>query len=1424
MKKHAKILCAILIVASLCASLLFTAGAEEAAPFTPSMTITNFTANNISSGADYKSDVSGNRVSGISTGNNTQSSFISIAKGDTGEDPWIVAYANKNFNGTPASNNNLYINAGTSNSAPFTVVGSGAKGYYVIDFDVATHGDIIPAIDVSVVMRRASDTSGFPFSDEIFLGDYVTELEAWTHVTLVGDIKNNVVKIYINGQHVADSDKAVRNDSDAGKLANDTKVVAQGFRIELTRNNQPVDLAKGQNVAFDNLSHRLFIDDGAELESALSDGNITDWSAYTNGRGNELLPAVAIIDGVECRNFSRVTSAFNTNDVVDVEFLASPLAPIDLCANAVINTNGMDYNKIFTPISGCKIESVSGNIVTTSAPFVSNYQENEVNFSSYSGTQVNIDPIFKATKGSAQGNLYNRFAVVSASSVKNWGTLGYRSATIITDTSTGTSIYRESANVAPGSTTTKQQNEYSNFNFQKVTLSYEEGKNEYIVMDFDYTYTGILDTIGLLIIPRGNAGYHATSIAVKNLPVAEGEMVHVTAVHDFTDNVAYYFVNGVLTNTVNGGAIHPSHHSKYLNRSETLTTEEYKLGSNSISTLYFSNMNIRYFDVDRSADTVDAAIRNQNIAYWTDNIYTADYRIAQFPAIATVDGVPYHSEADLEAALFGNRKTPAVVKVLHAFEEVITVNCDATVYTYGQSVSFVDANGKSLTPDKKGVISHDIPYMPARSESPLTVVGGANATDVYDAIKYNAMGNLFTAFVHSDGSWGSVGHRYSSLVKNIDTADVLYRNAAILNADGTLDPDSKEYVDMTFDAQSFIYSAGTNNYLVVDFDFATDASLEDDVSVILTTGAEPLVLKNLGIIDGDTAHVTIVYDFTDNYAHAFVNGLFACSVEGGATADGVSDVTVDSLRLSTEGKTSAVCLDNIAIRAFSYATAEDTLADVAELGNISAWEESIYRADYKISKIPTLAIIDGREYGSIDTVNKILAIETSYVKSVAFNYIPESDVMIRTEAVIETNGLNVPLNWHTGLYEFDPGIERYRGTRTGLAYASTKFVYTSVGTAYTFQIINADNCWNTASVAIWAYKITNPGVTVEFQDYDVVFYPYGETMEPIDDIKFVEGTELHTINWMELHITGSTGYSVSQVKDYPVANSNESLRIYYCKERTSSASYAATDILYSANISTDIELVLYVNKSQTITNTGNIVTIDGKEYVAFTYKLAPHEIDKVITVNFEVANGALPMLQKQDMCFVEYARELLENSTVDKSLIVSLLNYANEAHALFDANGEKMPTVTELVSEYAQYLPTEELTEKLDTSALRGVIRSASMRLNSTPEFVFKIARGFRGTVTVSYTGVNGPVTYSVYVNALASEQNITLKGMSISEIANDLTISVLPHGQDAPIECQYNLATYAQGLENNAFAVALYNYAKVAKAYQGGVNYLPAN
>ena len=1407
MKKYVKLLCSILVLAALCTSLVFVASAEEAEPFVKSFEATDYSGKSITGGTTTaKSSVAGNRVTAVNTMNASNSSFISIANAKYSSDDYIVAYANKDYSGTPSSSNNLAFSVDTAASDPFTVIGDGAKGYYVIDFDVATHGNMLPGFDVSVVMRRASDGAGFPFSDEIYVGNYITESDSWSHVTIVGDIKNNVAKVYVNGVFMGDSGLAVRNDqSNANQLASDTQVKTLGFRVELTRNNIQSTVSNGDNAAFDNFSHRLYIKDGAELQAAIESGDITSWSGYTSGRGGEKMPVVATVEGVEYRNFKELNKGFATNDTVKVEFLAQPFGPVEICVNANINTNGMDRAKLFTLHPDCKIKSTNGNIITTTAPFVSNLGESHVTPSSAASS----------IRASHADNLFAEF------SANNYDRVNGRTMYAISDKYTGSFYINERVH---SGTVDNNSNTYNDWFPSGKKIPYVVGSEQHIIIDLDIAmHTN--DPYTLKMITRTSSAGSAWGNNDLSLnKVLEGyaldEFVHLTIVLSTDTKDATVFVNGEYVLTQNDIITDTSDHYFQCMRG----------GGNSSASVSYTNVCMREY----KDGVITTAVNEQDISLWSGNVYDESYKMPTTPSLAIVDGVPYYDEAGLESALYGNKKTPAVVKILHVFEEEITVRCDSEIYTYGQDVKFVNENGAALTPNKNGVIIYDVPYIEVKVEKNVAISGTDPVQEIYNAIKSGVKGNMLNSFVPSLGNWGSEGYRNASLVTNIDTGDVIYRDSALLNLNGGVNGDSAEYADMKFTATTLQYEPGKNEYVVVDFDFGTDSTLTEDVLVELvpTSGASAsgVALKELGILDGDMAHITVVFDLSANTAYVFVNGLIAYSVDGAAFDSNSAylagtDVTVDSFRVYTAQMTGSVCFDNVAIRAFDYDVTEDGLGDALASGVIADWNGSVYSVDYKISKLPTLAIVDGRDYGSLETLNKVLAIGTNYIKNVELKYVPSGAIKILSEATVETNGLDVNLDWNTGLYEFDPGIERYRGTKTGLAYASTKFIYTTVGTTYTFQTINAENCWSNASVAIWASRITASS-EVTFNEYDVVFYPYGEVMKPFNDGTYLENGKLNTVTWREVIITGKNTFTQQAVSEYPVASPTETTRIYLSRITGSAANYAATDMLYSANISTDITFKFYVNKNQTVSETGEVATIDGKEYVVFTYELAPHEVGKIITVSFDILNNGVIYTQKQDICFVDYARVLLETPDVDKSLIVSLLNYANEAHALFDENGAKISSVTELVNEYSSYIVNEDLTEKLDTSDLREVIRSAAMRLNTTPEFVFRVARGFRGTITLSYSSLGETVEHTVNVNTLACEQNITLKGLNIYDAAADITITVTSYDSATAIVGQYNLATYAQSLEDNAFAVALYNYAKLALEYQSivGEKYLTVN
>ena len=77
------------------------------------------------------------------------------------------------------------------------------------------------------------------------------------------------------------------------------------------------------------------------------------------------------------------------------------------------------------------------------------------------------------------------------------------------------------------------------------------------------------------------------------------------------------------------------------------------------------------------------------------------------------------------------------------------------------------------------------------------------------------------------------------------------------------------------------------------------------------------------------------------------------------------------------------------------------------------------------------------------------------------------------------------------------------------------------------------------------------------------------------------------------------------------------------------------------------------------------------------------------------------------------------------------------------------------------------------------------------------------------------PVTVSFDVDTSAAEELIVLNDLSVFDLCSDITVTVTDG--DNTVTGAYNLASYAQSLSDNAFAVALYNYAKVALAYTMG-------
>lgn len=980
------------------------------AEFTNALTRENYsTTNYISDGANYLSKIPGNNLYGVSTGNNTNSAFLSIVKATPANgDPFIQAYCNTTTS-YKGGNNNLFIAASMNNSAPFTVVGDNLTAYYVIDFDVATQGDILPGFDISVPMRRNSDKGGYPFSDEIFFDGLITDKNAWSHVTVVGDIANNVTRIYVNGVYMGNGGLAVRNQPEANKLASDTQVVAQGFRIELTRNDIQTDRVLGQNVAFDNFSHRLYADGNSDLKAAIESGDITAWDAYVDGKAGDDLPVIATVNGTPYYNTAELTTELVSNDNLNIEFGSAPLYPILLRANAVVDTNGLDLDSLVTIDPTAEITSTDGNYVTVSCAYIPNMDTRDVNYTSQTAYETDV---FNAIKGNAANNLFNRFNPVSSAAWGNsWGTPGYRYGEIVSNPFVGDSIYHEYATLAGGATKLTGTNDYVNFFFNSVTLSYESGKNEYIVMDYDFAVDGDLDTsMGFSIIPRNSGGRWANGVSLHSLPLTKGDMVHITAVHDYTNNKAYYFFDGVHGYTANSGAINDTGYTEYKNGAKTITVTEYKLGSNSINSIYVDNMNIRFFDIASGSDTLATAIAAGDITKWTDNIYEAGTH-SELPAVATVNGIETSSVAVMNELILEN--PGAEVEILHDVEGTVTVAGVAKINTHGFNFDVAEPAGGNI------IVDGDWIYVAASNISETVT---SNTSNIANAIKYNKTGNLLSYIsLTSTGdndtiSWGNEGGRGSSLITNPSTGNVYYHEYLVGEPMANYDKNGNDFANYVFTTQNLQYTAGNNEYIIVDYDLyhiAGDGGAVAQQVIVRnlngTSWAITQQLKDLGLVEGEFNHVTSVYDYTTAAAHIFVNGKLTKTVNNGALASanhtaylaGTTGGYTQELRIGSNTK-DIINLDNLCIRYEKNAVASDTLATAIDTGYITAWQNNYFTDSYEIPQNPPIATINGVDtYNEATLANALTGrdkVEVSMWRS------PASPLEVTTDAVINTNG------------------------------------------------------------------------------------------------------------------------------------------------------------------------------------------------------------------------------------------------------------------------------------------------------------------------------------------------------------------------------------------------------------------------------------
>ena len=1326
-------------------------------------------------------DAGGNSSMGQGNFGNVAFSYADLNKYES-SDKYFGIYVAED---TASNKANPFLSVNAPDSHLLATPGE-TTAYYVIEFDVASHSEYLTYLDVSVVLRNKSTGGGFPFSDNIYLSDYLTGSDEWNHVTLVGDFANNTVNVYINGEYVGHGENPHNGDNGKAYRPNqlvtgETHVTFKGIRIDLGLSSLVHEFTKGQNIMFDNFSQKVYADATAAgtLVTANNAKDITTWSEYDSKRGGEKLAPLASVNGTVYYNYNELNKALSTNNTLEVDILSKFFVPYEINADATINTNGIEgaivagEGVVLTP------DANSSKILHSEAPYQSNVTlEN-----------ITTSHAWELVKGKNSDNK------ITTPMWSNYNADTYRGVYLATNNETGEKYFLDQVY---STTPVSNANHYIDW---QATINYASGVNQHVVFDMDIA---LLRNYAINLNPitrnSGNGGQWGNSAGDINTILAtagipNGEFAHITAVLSVDTRDMHVFVNGEYVQTIANAIIAGANGDGY-----KLTA--IRTFSSSQATASYANVSLREV---RSADLA-AAVAAKNITAWSGDLYDANATHPAFAPIASVDGVNYYDINSLNEALYGNVDTPKVVEFFHGttgpvkYGSAVKLYCDAVVTTHGLNVEFEFAPGVKVDAADGESFTFDADFI--------------SETDYVQVKDHNVI-----KFSHSDNKITSIGvNQYNGVNQenpeghiNVYTPNYNGNSMGYLQfapAMGTT-VESCDNSFINFNTDSLEFTNGDDRYFVVDFDMAVTGEDMTLYSYYLirdkaTAGtswfnsgngdiaSRPLTIVRENAVEGEFVHITLVAEVKTNTIYAFANNVLvgtANLVKPDKFAENPTETLLaQGMRISIENKsyddTNAWMLDNALIRYYTAAEAGN-VASAIESGNLADWSKAVA---YSLPTTPVIGTVDGVACNSIGALKAAMAADGEHNVVLTSRFYGE--LSLTDKATVATNKLfdNI-VAAKTDSFDIVNDADE---TIT----ISNKYILNKIDAEhYTAIEITAANYAEYTTLVTW---FTTPD---SLDDMIVVAYPFGEQIVAPETIAYIENGKLAYAVWHDL-------MTDELVESFPVSSADITTALnFYCTMTVSDEDCAfAAGVLHNLDLNTDLTLKVYVPTYVSGLEGYETTVIDGVEYYVITKAYDVLTVAEKLELSFSIVHDGKTYVQYVSVSPVDYATDLLADESVDeaeKKIVYAAFNYVAEAYKLL--KGEACADVAALLEANAAFAPEAAvLGEAQDTTAVSDVIRAAAMKLDTLPKFVFKVARGFVGDITFTV----GDVTVTKTVDASASEVLVVLDNFTLATIADDITITI------GEASATYNLNSYAVGLgENGAFATALITYANLVKA-----------
>ena len=231
------------------------------------------------------------------------------------------------------------------------------------------------------------------------------------------------------------------------------------------------------------------------------------------------------------------------------------------------------------------------------------------------------------------------------------------------------------------------------------------------------------------------------------------------------------------------------------------------------------------------------------------------------------------------------------------------------------------------------------------------------------------------------------------------------------------------------------------------------------------------------------------------------------------------------------------------------------------------------------------------------------------------------------------------------------------------------------------------------------------------------------------------------------------------------------------------------------------------------------VTIDGVSYYVISYTdITPRDAmqDIAAVIYAEAADGTA-FEKSVTLSIFGYAQKILttDASAEAKQLIVDMLAYIRAAYCYFTPAAERdTARVDALLEGRTPSTPT--YGTAVSSGDLSKVLYGASLSLDGTPAFAFRVRDDFRGTLKISYQNDNGD-TVSADFDYTAGGNTYVLCKMSARDMRKTLTLKATDAEGKPLASGSYNLDTYILGVTGDLipdFAARLYAYSVSCEAF----------